>query len=128
MAKALKNWELESPLGSVRIKFAQFTTKIIDKTARLIPDHEPMDVSENYFISGDIYDLETKKFESKGKIAVKSIDAVKYDEDHVIYYAESTENVRYYFDLWQSTYGMKQDLIKSWLKGVRPENIKAFLR
>ncbi len=128
MAKALKNWELESPLGSVRIKFAQFTTKIIDKTARLIPDHEPMDVSENYFISGDIYDLETKKFESKGKIAVKSIDAVKYDEDHVIYYVESTENVRYYFDLWQSTYGMKQDLIKSWLKGVRPENIKAFLR
>lgn len=128
MAKALKNWELESPLGAVRIKFAQFTTKIIDKTARLIPDHEPMDVSENYFISGDIYDLETKKFESKGKIAVKSIDAVKYDEDHVIYYVESTENVRYYFDLWQSTYGMKQDLIKSWLKGVRPENIKAFLR
>lgn len=128
MAKALKNWELESPLGSVRIKFAQFTTKIIDKTARLIPEHEPMDVSENYFISGDIYDLETKKFESKGKIAVKSIDAVKYDEDHVIYYVESTENVRYYFDLWQSTYGMKQDLIKSWLKGVRPENIKAFLR
>ena len=128
MAKALKNWELESPLGSVRIKFAQFTTKIIDKTARLIPDHEPMDVSENYFISGDIYDLETKKFESKGKIAVKSIDAVKYDEDHVIYYVESTENVRYYFDLWQSTYGMQQDLIKSWLKGVRPENIKAFLR
>lgn len=128
MAKALKNWELESPLGSVRIKFAQFTTKIIDKTARLIPDHEPMDVSENYFISGDIYDLETKKFESKGKIAVKSIDAVKYDEDHVIYYVESTENVRYYFDLWQSTYGMKQDLFKSWLKGVRPENIKAFLR
>lgn len=128
MAKALKNWELESPLGSVRIKFAQFTTKIIDKTARLIPDHEPMDVSENYFISGDIYDLETKKFESKGKIAVKSIDAVKYDEDHVIYYVESTENVRYYFDLWQSTYGMKQDLFKSWLKGVHPENIKAFLR
>ena len=128
MAKALKNWELESPLGAVRIKFAQFTTKIIDKTARLIPDHEPMDVSENYFISGDIYDLETKKFESKGKIAVKSIDAVKYDEDHVIYYVESTENVRYYFDLWQSTYGMKQDLFKSWLKGVRPENIKAFLR
>lgn len=128
MAKALKNWELESPLGSVRIKFAQFTTKIIDKTARLIPDHEPMDVSENYFISGDIYDLDTKKFESKGKIAIKSIDAVKYDEDHVIYYVESTENVRYYFDLWQSTYGMQQDLIKSWLKGVRPENIKAFLR
>lgn len=128
MAKALKNWELESPLGAVRIKFAQFTTKIIDKTARLIPSHEPMEASENYFISGDIYDLETKKFESKGRIAIKTIDAVKYDEDHVIYFVESTDNTRYYFDLWQSTYGMKQDLIKSWLKGVRPENIKAFLR
>lgn len=128
MAKALKNWELESPLGAVRIKFAQFTTKIVDKTAHLIPDHEPMDVSENFFIAGDIYDLETKKFESKGRIAIKSIDAVKYDEDHVIYYVESVDNTRYYFDLWQSTYGMKQDLIKSWLKGLRPENIKAFLR
>lgn len=128
MAKALKNWELESPLGTVRIKFAQFTAKVVDANANLIPNHAPMEIADNYQIAGDIYDLKTKEFEGKGKIAIKSLDVLKFDGDRAIYFVETADNVRYYFNLWQSTYGMKQDLFKAWLKGLRPEDIQVFLK
>ena len=122
--KAIKKWEFESRLD--RICFAKFTTSIVDSNAQLVK-HAPMCVREGCRITGEIYNLETEKYEGRTTIAFETIDIVQLDNGHTVYVAKTTDGVRYYFDIWDSTYEMKQDLFKTWLKGVRPAYIEGYL-
>lgn len=126
MAKVLKEWTFATM--TTRQRFARYCASIIDVNARMIENPPEMMIYLGDCLVGDVYNLETRRKETRMAISIKHLSALRFDDDSVLYCAVSNKDEEYYFSIWQSTDDAMKDLVRTWLKNVSSDDVLTYMR